>query len=85
MQFERELTPDEQDELAAAFADGMVAIDEKQALLDWFGEDDEIKRETFEKRLSQKINVGALAEGEIRTMSDGTQYQVTTKGWRKIK
>jgi len=35
-------------------------------------------------KAKQPATVELNSEGEIKTMSDGTQYQVTPKGWRKI-
>ena len=36
------------------------------------------------KKAKQLVPVELNSEGEIKIMSDGTQYQVTPKGWRKI-
>lgn len=33
----------------------------------------------------QPVSVEVHEEGETKTMSDGTRYQVTPKGWRKIQ
>ena len=35
-------------------------------------------------KAKQPVTVELNSEGEIKTMSDGTQYQVTPKGWRKV-
>lgn len=32
----------------------------------------------------QPVTVELHAEGAIKTMADGTQYQVTKRGWRKV-
>lgn len=35
-------------------------------------------------KAQQPVTVELHAEGEIKTMADGTQYQVTKRGWRKV-
>ena len=34
--------------------------------------------------VQQPVAVELHAEGEIKTMADGTQYRVTRSGWRKV-
>lgn len=35
-------------------------------------------------KAKQPVAVELNKEGEIKTLSDGTQYRVTPKGWRKV-
>lgn len=35
-------------------------------------------------KAQQPVTVELYADGEIKTMADGTCYQVTNRGWRKV-
>ena len=65
------------------FKDRIQAMDERTALLD--------KMELQQKAMSELATVAkqpVTAEihpvGDIKTMSDGTKYEVTADGWRKL-
>ena len=75
------------EETAAAIRDlcgEPVAHDERTFLFD--GSATKLIRAIPEisRKAKQSATVESHSEGAIHTMSDGTRYQVTPKGWQKI-
>lgn len=46
--------------------------------------DMEKKRAKLGALIDKEISFEVLQEGDIKTLSDGTQYLVTNSGWRKL-
>ena len=66
------------------FRDSLVANDDKTFLLNGQIELEQKAMTKIANKAGQTVTVELNKEGEIKTMRDGTQYQVTRKGWRKI-
>ena len=61
-----------------------IASDGKTFLFDQRPELLQRQMTELANKAKQPVTVELNAEGEIKTMMDGTQYRVTPKGWRKI-
>ena len=67
-----------------AFFGQPVAADEKTFLFDDLPPLEGRQLSKIANKAGQTMTVGLHGEGEIKTLSDGTQYKVTSRGWRKI-
>ena len=67
-----------------AFFGQPVAADEKTFLFDNLPPLEGRQLSKIANKAGQTVTVGLHGEGEIKTLSDGTQYKVTPQGWRKI-
>lgn len=61
-----------------------VAEDGKTFLFDELAPMHQRKMTELANKAGQPVEVQLNSEGEIKTMRDGTRYQVTPKGWRKL-
>lgn len=63
--------------------DRLEAMDRKMALLntrEFVGSE----MSNMARKLNQVVTVELNELGEIKTLSDGTRYQVTPSGWKKL-
>ena len=71
------------------FGDDIKAMDERTAL---FESEMEKMQQVFSQKemkklantAKQPVSVELNELGDIKTMSDGTEYALTSKGWRKL-
>ena len=61
------------------------AQDERTALMDKLIDIDRKQMTDLANIAKQPISVGIQGVGEIKTLSDGTRYQVTDRGWKKLE
>ncbi len=83
MNFDNPINKEQQGFIRELLGDKLEAIDEKTALFD--------AREVFSQdvskiatKLNQRVTVELNEPGEIKEMSDSTQYRVTPQGWKKL-
>ena len=58
-------------------------MDRKTALIDT-SVIDQKEMKKLANMSNQPVSVELHGEGEIKTLADGTRYQVTERGWRKL-
>ena len=82
--FDEPMNDDAREMVKEMFKDEIQAMDERTALLN--------RIELRQKALSELANAAGqpvTAEvhpvGHVKTMSDGTRYEVTAGGWRRLK
>lgn len=61
-----------------------VAMDDRRALFNDALKMEQKKMGDLARAAKQPITVELNEEGEIKEMSDGTKYRVTSRGWVKI-
>lgn len=82
IQFEKELNK-EQQSMLHDFVKEIVAVDESQVLFnDLVIQQNKMKE--LANKLNQPVEVEVNVKGTIKTMLDGTCYQVTDKGWKRL-
>lgn len=84
MQFDEAMDEKSKAAIMKAFGDTMAVSDEKTALFDNLTEEKQEEFEAFPYEIDQNVTTKIHKGGDVVEMSDGTKYQVTTKGWRKI-
>lgn len=67
------------------FSEKIEAMDEKTVLLKQFNEIKQSDMKEIANTANQPVSVELHGNGEIKTMSDGTEYEVTPQGWQKIQ
>ena len=81
--FNEEVNDETMQKMQEVFGDKLKAFDRKIALIE--GESIDAKDL---KEIANTANQPATLEihsvGDVKTMSDGTQYKVTKSGWRKV-
>ena len=82
--FDGPVGPETNKMIRELFRDSLVANDDKTFLLNGQIEPEQKAMTKIANEAGQTMTVELNKEGEIKTMRDGTQYQVTRKGWRKI-
>ena len=81
--FEDPMNDEARDKLKEIFSDKLVAMDEYTALVN----QKEFVQQSMKElanRAKQPVEVEINNEGEIKVMSDGTRYQCTPRGWKKL-
>ena len=81
--FENEVNQEAIEKMRKAFGDP-VAADGKQFLFDRMQEIKQSDMKAIVNAAKQPAAVELHGEGEIKTMADGTRYEVTPTGWRKL-
>ena len=81
--FQDDINPEARELLMERFKDHLVAMDARRALINHHAFDAATLGD-IARAAQQPATLEIHAEGEIKTMSDGTQYRVTNQGWRKI-
>lgn len=61
-----------------------VVEDSKTFLLDNIKELRQDRMKALANEAKQPVTVALHSVGEIKSLSDGTKYQVTPKGWQKV-
>jgi len=75
------------EEMAARIAEEFgqpVVTDRKTFLFDNMKQIEGRLMKQIANEAKQPVTVEMHGEGEIKTMSDGTRYQVTPQGWKKL-
>ena len=83
MNFDDPMQPETKQRIKKLFGDGLTAIDDHTALF----ENTQLVRDELKAALQaekQPVSVEIHEDGDIKTMSDGTRYQVTKRGWVKL-
>ena len=83
IQFEKEITNEQQDMIRRIFVENVAMIDEKNVLLNKLEVLDQKVMKDIANEVKQPITVSFHTEGDIVKMMDGTEYIVTKQGWRK--
>ena len=81
--FEKPLSDEQQEIVKEFFGERLETMDEQTALLNTnqlFGNE----MCNLARELNQVVTAELNQGGEIKTLSDGSRYQVTPEGWRKL-
>ena len=84
--FEENMNDETRELIEKQFGDKIKLMDKKNVLLERLNEG--FKQDDFKEianTAKQPVTLELHGGGEIKTMSDGTQYQVTKSGWVKVK
>jgi len=84
MQFEKPMNEETVEAIKKAFGEKIVVMDRKNVLLENLSMTPQKKMSAIAKKTKQLVALNLHDNGDIVEMSDGTKYQVTDKGWRKI-
>lgn len=85
MSFQDPVNPEALAKIMEEFGDKVVTHDRKTFLLDKVDVLNQQVMKGIANAAKQPATVEMCAEGEIKTMSDGTRYRVTPTGWQKIE
>lgn len=83
MQFDKPMNDNARKMIEEMFGPG-VPIDEVTALIK-FDYIDGQKMKKIANTAKQPVTISMVGEGEVKTLSDGSQYQVTNRGWIKLE
>ena len=83
IQFERPMNEETRKMMEEFFRQDIVSMDDRMALIN-SAMFEAGKLKALANAANQPCTVELHEEGEIKTMSDGTQYRVTPQGWRRI-
>ncbi len=83
MNFNKPITLEDQSFIREFMGDKLTAIDESSVLFDASIIQGKEMR-AIARRLNQVVEVELNESGEIKIMSDGSRYQVTASGWKKL-
>ena len=61
-----------------------IAQDERTVLLDRVGVIKQQQMKAIANAAKQPATIEVHSKGDIKTLSDGTRYQVTSRGWIKL-
>lgn len=81
MEFQNELTP-AQREIVEALAGLPEAADGKKFLFNRKIGDRRVAK--IAREVGEAVTAQVVGEGRIETLSDGTRYEVTARGWKKL-
>lgn len=81
--FERDVSDSTIEKIRECFGDP-VAWDRKQFLFNNMREIRQSEMREVAKTARQPATVEIHGDGEIKTMADGTRYEVTPNGWRRL-
>ena len=81
--FENEVNQEAIEKMRKAFGDP-VAADGKQFLFDRMQEIKQKDMKAIVNAAKQPASVELHGQGAIKTMADGTRYEVTPSGWRRL-
>jgi len=84
MQFDGPMNEKSLAKMKDLFGDTMIVSDERKALFDNLTEEKQEEFKLFPRKVDQPVTTKIHKEGNIVEMSDGTKYQVTKQGWKKI-
>jgi len=65
--------------------DNIVAQDRKTTLIRYMRQLRQSEMKMLANETKQPVRVEIHSEGEVKTMSDGTQYRVSKSSWEKIE
>lgn len=83
IQFEQPMNEATRKMMEEMFKESITAMDERTALISAM-EFNAADLKKLANAAGQPAELHLHEEGEIKTMSDGTQYRVDPKGWRRI-
>ena len=83
MQFDEPMNDDTRKMIEEMFPG--APLDERTALINFNNGIDGRQMKAISNTARQPVKVSLVGEGEVKTLSDGTQYQVTNKGWIKLE
>lgn len=84
IQFDDPVNEETRQRIREAFGEA-VASDEKTFLFDNMREIHQKTMKEIANTAKQPATVGLHRQGEIVTLSDGSRYEVTPRGWRRIE
>jgi len=84
MQFEKPMDEETAKRIKEMFGDKIAVMDDKNVLLERLSEINQKEMKAIANKAEQPVTVNIYDKDDIVTMSDGTKYQVTQKGWRKV-
>jgi len=89
MNFEDDMNEETRELLKETFGDSIKAMDSRNVLLESM--EGELKKMFSQEEMKkvantakQPVSVELNGLGDIKTMSDGTEYALTKQGWRKL-
>ena len=82
--FQDEVSPEAIKRMAEVFGEP-VATDKRLFLYDQMREIEQSRMKELANMTKQPVTVEMNAPGEIKTMSDGTKYEVTEHGWKRVR
>ena len=83
MNFNKPLSEENQSFIRDFMGDDLVALDQNKALFN-AGQVNQQALKHIANELNQVVEIEANAPSEIKTMSDGSRYQVTLQGWKRL-
>ena len=84
IQFEKPMNEETVEAIKKAFGEKIAVIDGKNVLLEKLTAVYQGKMSAIAKKAKQPATLNIHAEGDIVEMSDGTKYQASPRGWKKI-
>ena len=85
MQFQEPMNDETAEKIEKMFGPG-VPMDARTALINDIDRRlDYQNMKEIANTAKQPVTISVVHEGEIKTLSDGTQYQVTPRGWIKLE
>ena len=82
--FEDQVNPEALEKMREIFGDSVVN-DGRQFLFNKMQTIKQADMKAIANAAKQVATVELHTEGEVKTMADGTRYQVTPAGWRKLR
>lgn len=83
MDFQEPVNPEAYEKIVKHFGEP-VATDKKTFLFNDMNRIEQRAMKEIANAAKQPATVAVVGEGEIKTFSDGTRYQVTNKGWVRL-
>jgi len=84
IQFEKPMNEETVEAIKKAFGKKIAVMDRKNVLLENLSMISQKKMSAIAKKAKQPITLNLHDNDDIVEMSDGTKYQVTNEGWRKV-
>jgi hypothetical protein len=84
IQFDEPMNEESSEMIKKMFGDVVVVSDEQNVLLEKLTDIHQKEMSLLAKTAKQPVTAKMHDDGDIVEMIDGTKYQVTKRGWRKI-
>jgi len=84
MNFDDKINPEASALIAKYFGDKADQVDDRTVLLDTVNLFNQKNMKEIANAAGQPVVVELHGEGDIKTLSDGTRYRVTRRGWVRL-
>jgi len=84
MNFNDPMNPETAALIKEMYGEKIAAMDGKTVLLKQLNEIKQSDMKEITNTANQPLSVEINGLGEIKTMSDGTKYRVTARGWQRV-